>query len=119
MLKRLLGAALITLCLTAQANAMTGDDIHKICQMDRKQCELYTAGIIAGLFTLIGVSGCIPDDVSALKVRDIFLEYIEKTPEKRSWQAPIILDMAMNKAFNCPLVNVEAFKFIRKKYGKF
>ena len=102
MLKRLLCAAAVMVCFSTSAQALDGNRIMQLCEMNKKGCTFYAAGVASALMPLALASGCLPAGVSFKQGADILLRYIELNPAKRHIAVPNLFDAAMTEAYNCP-----------------
>ena len=45
---------------------------------------------------------CIPKDINKVTLAIVFVQYVDKNPEKQGWNAGLLLEAALKDAFPCP-----------------
>jgi hypothetical protein len=83
----------------------TGNDLWYICQ-DKSQelaCLGYIQGLVAGATMYAGVTTpfCMPDGVAVGQAEDIVLSYLAAHPDRRHYDARVIVALALKEAFPC------------------
>lgn len=114
-------ALLIVLTLSAGAahaqtqvqvpNLFEGNGYLEACTTDepvsRAVCTQYTLGM-EGMLLALQVGGftkrleCVPDETTDRQRKDIFLKFLQATPEVRHLPTPRLYLLAMQRAFPCP-----------------
>lgn len=89
-------------------NALYSDCSAKPNDSTYYQSDAYCLGYILGVTDTLATmrimnkrNHCIPENVTAGQIRDIVLQYLQRTPEKRHLPADFLVLSAINLAFNC------------------
>lgn len=89
-------------------NALYSDCTAKPNSSTYYQSDAYCMGYILGVTDTLTTmriinkrNSCIPENVTAGQIRDIVLQYLQRTPEKRHLPADYLVLSAINSAFNC------------------
>jgi len=75
--------------------------------VSRAVCTQYTLGM-EGMLLALQVGGftkrleCVPDETTDRQRKDIFLKFLQDTPEVRHLPTPRLYLLAMQRAFPCP-----------------
>jgi hypothetical protein len=103
------GKELLTAC-----KAVGADSVN---DFERGICRGFIEGFIAGRYVgdtshalhhrdekLDQIPGrlCIPKDINKVALAIVFVQYLEKNPDKHAWNAGLLLEAALQEAFPCP-----------------
>ena len=108
----------ILLTLPTKALAVDGGFIFAMCRENRDACLMYVIGVSHG--SIAGWVGgrffdgpphltrsnptagsCDPENINYGQMRDIFMEYLENYPERRTGPGATLLHEALLEAFSC------------------
>lgn len=97
--------------------AMTGNQLHEICQMSsvsaQQTCMYYIWGSFEGMHAMneldtlvasdaaIAKGYCLPDGVTAVQIADIVKRFITDTPELRHGSASAMIYTGLSKVYPC------------------
>lgn len=97
------------------ASFKTGNDLLPDCAADRSEttyyqrqgyCMGYVIGVVDDEIMYSDALGkrlyCMPDQVTAGQIKDIFVAYVQRHPEMRHLGAQSLIASAMIEAFPCP-----------------
>lgn len=97
----------------ANASFKDGNELYKVCTVKPNdgtyyQANAYCLGYILGVtdtLTTVRMTNsrnyCVPENVTAGQLRDIVVQYLQRTPEKRHLSADFLVISAIDLAFNC------------------
>lgn len=103
------GKEMLTAC-----KAVGADSVN---DFERGICRGFIEGFIAGRYVgdtshalhhrderLDQIPGrlCIPRDINKAALAIVFVQYLEKNPDKHAWNAGLLLEAALQEAFSCP-----------------
>jgi hypothetical protein len=130
-MRLLLSLALLVPAAVLHANdwfrgSFTGKEMLVACKavgadsvndFERGICRGFIEGFVAGRYVgdtshalhhrdekLDQIPGrlCIPRDINKVALAIVFVQYLEKNPDKQSWNAGLLLEAALQEAFACP-----------------
>ncbi len=104
-------AALLAPAAAHPGHFMNGADMMNACAsshpLDQAQCLGYLMGVADSFAAMQYVMGtslvCLPDDVTAGKLREIFLQYATTHPAELDSQGRLAVEAAFVDAFPCPV----------------
>ena len=97
----------------ASASFYTGNDLYKLCTVERSQSTYYQesahcAGFIVGvvdtnelLRSIWKAQPCVPPTVNIRQVHDAVVAYLKAHPAKRHLDAALLVNNAVVEAFEC------------------
>jgi Rap1a immunity proteins len=84
------------------ASFYNGNKMYEDAKLDRGWLSGYVAGVHDSL--KIQRCFCSPDRVSVGQVSDVVIKYLADNPDKRHYQAHILVRDALSKAWPCSLI---------------
>ena len=91
--------------------------VDSVNDFERGICRGFIEGFVAGRYVgdtshalhhrdekLDQIPGrlCIPKDVNKVALAVVFVQYLEKNPDKQNWNAGLLLEAALQEGFACP-----------------
>jgi hypothetical protein len=103
------GKEMLTACRAPGADSVN--------DFERGICRGFIEGFVAGRYVgdtshalhhrdekLDQIPGrlCIPKDINKVALMVVFVQYLEKNPDKQAWNAGLLLEAALQEGFPCP-----------------
>jgi hypothetical protein len=83
------------------ATVYDGNEILFSCKQGHLRCIYYLAGVQDVWNDLDSKKYCMPDGVKLAELREVFIKYAKKNPEKLNLAASSVAINAFKKAFPC------------------
>ena len=96
--------AFITLSLASPVTAGTiydGNEILYSCEQGHLRCIHYLAGVQDAWNDLDSKQYCLPEGTKLSELKDAFVKYAKKNPEKLNFPASTVTISAFNEAYPC------------------
>jgi|SRR5215212_880122 len=126
-----LAAVVIVLLMIESARAafIDGNTLHQWCTKHDELVAAYVMGVADTLTQMMSYGILKRNNGSAIcfgrgvrvkseQLKDITCKYLRDNPEERHWEAGIITNAALQKAFTCPEFNPPTPKEIEDLFGK-
>jgi hypothetical protein len=103
LLALILSFALIPAAARAQGGFETGRSLLGHCTSENIAAKSHCLGYIVGVYDALDTSRFFytPEDISAGRLRDVVLAYLQQNPERWDFQAENVVAIALGKVYPC------------------
>ena len=102
-MKRLIGIATLSLCLTAHAEFLDGNKLLQRINSSSPVEEMVALGYVMGVHDFgQGVMHCSPPNAQAGQIMEMVKNYLSNTPAERHFTGDVLVTKVLKIAFPCP-----------------